>query len=204
MGKTKHPTREARPRALRTWNGALIMLCSGLAVAQGPSEPPRRPQQAALEMTSMASPRHGGADSGPGHLRDDKSSQADAAATQRPRDARATLLAWADAWAAQAPDRYLAFYARTFQPANAASRSQWEAARRDRITKPRFIEVELAEIMIMVHRDYTEATFLQSYRSDTYRDRVTKQVELIWEQEQWKIRSERTVDKEALPRTIDR
>lgn len=96
------------------------------------------------------------------------------------------------------------FYARSFQPADSTSRSAWEAARRARITKPRFIEIEIADIMIMVHRDHTEATFLQSYRSDAFRDQVAKQIELIWEQEKWKIRSERLVEAEAIPKVIER
>jgi ketosteroid isomerase-like protein len=119
-----------------------------------------------------------------------------------PRDARATLLAWADAWSRQDPDQYLSFYARSFQPPKATSRTAWEAARRERISKPRFIEVEVANIVIVVYRDHTAATFLQTYQSDTFRDRVAKRVELIWEQGngrfEWKIRDERVVEAEPV------
>jgi Flp pilus assembly protein TadD len=51
---------------------------------------------------------------------------------------------WAKAWSSQDLDKYFASYAESFIPAKGESRKAWEKTRRERISKPSSINVELA------------------------------------------------------------
>ncbi len=103
----------------------------------------------------------------------------------------AMVQAWAEAWAAQDVARYLGFYSRGFRPPDGLDRDAWEAQRRDRLAAPTFIRLALVfEEARSVGVDGGWARFRQSYRSNTYRDVVTKRLELTWEDEDWKIARE--------------
>ena len=47
------------------------------------------------------------------------------------------LEAWTRAWSSNDADGYLGFYAPDFQTPNGEPREEWEAARRERLAKPR-------------------------------------------------------------------
>ncbi len=103
----------------------------------------------------------------------------------------AMIQAWAEAWATQDVDAYLAFYSQAFRPSRGLSRGAWAAQRRQRLTGPRFIELSLVfEEARSVGVGQGWARFRQAYRSDTYRDAVTKRLELVWEDQDWKIAQE--------------
>lgn len=96
---------------------------------------------------------------------------------------------WAEAWSSQSVERYLACYARDFRTPAGRTRQQWEAERRERISKPRFIQVgisfqgkprPLVPGRILV-------TFRQEYTSDVYSDVIWKTLELVREDDGWKI-----------------
>ena len=107
------------------------------------------------------------------------------------RLARGAIRGWATAWANQDVEAYLGSYSRDFQPTGGLSREAWEAKRRERLTAPTSIEVELSEIDVRIgENDHVTATFVQQYRSDRYRDAVKKNLELVREQGQWKILKE--------------
>jgi sugar lactone lactonase YvrE/ketosteroid isomerase-like protein len=102
---------------------------------------------------------------------------------------------WAAAWSSQDVERYLTFYASDFLPANGMSRDQWSARRRQRIEAPESIEVriETAEVDLL-NPDRAEVTFLQSYRSDRFSDRVRKVLVLVREVGGWKIAAETVLE----------
>jgi tetratricopeptide (TPR) repeat protein len=93
---------------------------------------------------------------------------------------------WAKAWSAKDVDAYLAAYASDFS-ADGMSRSKWEAQRRARITGPKQIEVKISKLKVDRHSDTASATFRQAYRSDRHRSTVTKTLELVLQDGQWRI-----------------
>lgn len=118
------------------------------------------------------------------------------ATAARPRAARepasdglgARVHAWAAAWAAQHVDTYLSLYAPNFEPATGETRDAWAANRRLRIAHPRSITVSLDALELRITGpDRAHASFVQHYRSDTYSDTVHKQLELIWDRDDWYI-----------------
>ncbi len=99
---------------------------------------------------------------------------------------------WARAWSEQRADDYLGFYSERFQPPGSVTRAEWEALRRDRITRPRFIQVGIGGLEVELTTPVlARVTFDQSYRSDSYRDAVRKTLELVREDGRWKILDER-------------
>ena len=100
---------------------------------------------------------------------------------------------WAKAWSAQDVDTYLASYAREFVPPKRMSRTAWEKERRKRLLKPGFIKITLSDMKINLHgKDYAEVRFTQSYQSDTYGDKVKKEILMRKVENNWLITQERT------------
>ncbi len=100
---------------------------------------------------------------------------------------------WANAWSAQDVDAYLASYGRQFVPPKGLSRTAWEKERHVRLNKPRFIKVTLTNIKINLHgKDYAEVRFTQGYQSNTYGDKVKKEVLMRKVDDNWLITQERT------------
>lgn len=99
--------------------------------------------------------------------------------------------AWAAAWSEQRVGDYLFFYARAFRPSGGGSRSDWAELRRRRLEAPSFISVEVADLAVDIDGpERARVVFEQSYRSDSYQDRVRKSLELVREDGLWKILSE--------------
>jgi tetratricopeptide (TPR) repeat protein len=74
---------------------------------------------------------------------------------------------WAQAWSSKNLDQYFASYGAGFQPAKGESRKAWEQQRRERITKPAKINVEVSNINITsTADDSAKVRFKQSYRAD--------------------------------------
>jgi murein L,D-transpeptidase YafK len=100
---------------------------------------------------------------------------------------------WANAWSAQDVDSYLTSYGRQFIPPKGLSRSAWEKERNVRLKKPRYIKITLTDIKINLHgKDYAEVQFTQSYQSDTYGDKVKKEILMRKVDDKWLITQERT------------
>lgn len=110
----------------------------------------------------------------------------------RKRELTELASAWAAAWSGQRVEAYLACYAAGFRPPDGRSRADWEAARRERILKPRQIEVRLAGFAAeLVDARRARVRFEQTYRSDRYVDTVHKTLELVREDGAWRIADER-------------
>ena len=105
-----------------------------------------------------------------------------AAASQADTDASVlrSVKAWAQAWSAQNVDAYLAFYAVDFKTPDGQARADWEKDRRARVSGPRSIKVTLRDVKVVPRDDrHVSVIFQQSYRSDRFRGRTRKSLEMI-------------------------
>lgn len=101
---------------------------------------------------------------------------------------RAAVTAWAHAWSEQNVPAYFDAYGDDFSPASGQSRSAWEHERRQRITAPSSIQVQLSNFKFKRLDDaHSRVSFTQRYRSDNYRDSVRKTLELRYEHKDWRI-----------------
>lgn len=102
-----------------------------------------------------------------------------------------TVRGWARAWSDKDFDRYLSFYARDFVTPKSEPRGKWEAARRERLTTPRVIEVEVITPAVRIDDpSHATVTFKQNYRADSYRSSGRKTLKLVREGERWLIQRE--------------
>ena len=101
---------------------------------------------------------------------------------------------WAAAWSAQDVAAYLDAYASGVSPDPALDRAEWERQRRVRLAKPASIQIGIERLEVRrAGADQVTVTFEQEYHSDTYRDRVRKELTLRRERGQWRIVAERTL-----------
>ncbi len=102
---------------------------------------------------------------------------------------------WARAWSEQRVEDYLALYARNFRPPDGMRRGVWEEQRRQRISTPASITINVEQLeVVTVASRAAVATFVQHYRSETYQDRVPKLLDLVREAGEWRILEERLVE----------
>lgn len=102
---------------------------------------------------------------------------------------------WATAWSGQDVEAYLSAYSEQFVPADGQSLSRWKKTRFQRLQAPSFIEVEVNNIDISQTRQSGNylVTFLQSYKSNTYRDYTRKQLLMARESNRWLILREEVI-----------
>lgn len=101
---------------------------------------------------------------------------------------------WADAWRNKNHTGYINSYTALYRPNAKLNHQQWVKQRAQRLSKPKFIRVELEQINIKMLRDnLAEARFNQHYQSDTYKDAVKKRLMLVKVDDQWKISLERSL-----------
>ena len=99
---------------------------------------------------------------------------------------------WAKAWSAKDADAYLAYYAPGFQVPGGEPRATWEAARRDRITRPRSIEVTVGSPKVSFDANGRAiVSFRQGYKSDTLNTSGAKTLTLTKYNDRWLIIQER-------------
>ncbi len=103
-------------------------------------------------------------------------------------DVARVVTEWAEAWSDQRVDDYLAFYADSFAPGDGSSRSDWAALRRERVSGPEYIRVNVAILdSTVAGGDLATVTFMQAYESDRFSDQVTKTLEFARREGEWKI-----------------
>jgi tetratricopeptide (TPR) repeat protein len=111
-----------------------------------------------------------------------------------PADANGAITAavnkWAQAWASKNLDQYFASYGASFRPAKGQSRQAWEQQRRERISKPSKISVELANIKIESDDSTAKVKFKQSYRADGKPIRTNKTLLMKRDGDNWYIQEE--------------
>lgn len=108
------------------------------------------------------------------------------------KEASATVMAWAAAWSAKNTEKYLAFYANDFKTPGGETRADWEAARRERISKPKNIHVD-ARIMTIqfLDNDHAAVKIRQSYRATHLKTVSNKTLLLVQSGAKWLIQEER-------------
>lgn len=103
----------------------------------------------------------------------------------------AAVNAWADAWSAKDVSKYLSSYSDSFKPAKGESRKSWEQQRRERISKPSKISVELSNINVLAEdNNSAKVRFKQSYRADGKPIRTTKTLVMKKVGDNWLIDQE--------------
>ncbi len=104
---------------------------------------------------------------------------------------QAATQSWATAWSSHDVEGYLGQYASDFEPPDNLSRAAWEKQRRQRLTGPSKISVQVEWVGVSMRDDGSaEARFIQRYRSSTYSDQVLKTLTMTREGGAWKIRRE--------------
>ena len=103
-----------------------------------------------------------------------------------------TVQNWAQAWSQRDVKKYLRSYADDFQPADGASRAEWEAQRRARIGGKSYIKVSVNEPRIDISEDKASVEFRQIYTSETFRQENRKILSLGKRGESWQIVQEHT------------
>ena len=117
---------------------------------------------------------------------------APASAPEGSADVLRAVSKWAAEWSGKNPDGYLAAYAKSFKPEDGSSRSAWSAARRERVSAPRRIKVEvLGATVEMASATEAKVTFRQAYDSDSLQTRSRKTLTLVKEGSTWLITRER-------------
>ena len=98
---------------------------------------------------------------------------------------------WAKAWSSQDVDKYLASYADSFKTPKGESRKAWEQQRRERISAPKSISVELMnQNVTVVDSNNAKVTFKQSYKGAGKAIRTDKTLLLKKENGSWLIEQE--------------
>lgn len=128
------------------------------------------------------------------------SEQAKPAATEKPAaDAKGgkeavadAVHAWAKAWSAKNVSAYLQAYASDLVLAKGESRASWEKTRKDRISKPKSIEVSISSMDVKIS-DTTHArvSFKQSYRAPGFSGETWKTLMMVKSNGKWLIHEER-------------
>lgn len=107
------------------------------------------------------------------------------------RQVETFVRAWAAAWAGKRVNDYLGFYAPDFAPAGGISRGDWVIQRRQRLSTPKWIKVEVGKMtQESIAEDRVSVSFPQTYEADTYSDEVVKTLVLVWLDDSWRIASE--------------
>ena len=102
-----------------------------------------------------------------------------------------TVEGWARAWSSKDVDKYFSYYAGDFRTPKGEPRGNWEAARREQITKPRIIAVELVDPKVtLTDPNHATVAFKQIYRADAYRSSGRKTLELVRQGDRWLIQQE--------------
>jgi tetratricopeptide (TPR) repeat protein len=99
--------------------------------------------------------------------------------------------AWAKAWSDQNVDQYLASYADSFKTPKGESRKSWENTRRDRITRPKSIAVEVNNPTVKLETtDQAKVQFSQRYIANGKPQGTRKTLNMVKVNGNWLIEQE--------------
>jgi len=115
------------------------------------------------------------------------------AATNNSGEVLKTVNAWAAAWSAKNVKKYLSFYAADFKVPDGESRAAWEAARHERIGKPKSIQVGISGATVnFSDSNHATVKFRQSYRASHMKTSGNKTLLMVKSGGNWLIQEERT------------
>jgi tetratricopeptide (TPR) repeat protein len=120
-----------------------------------------------------------------------KAAPAPAASGEAKAQVTGVIESWARAWSERDVNAYLAFYAPDFEVPGGAGRAAWEKERKERIEKPKSIEVTVQVTNVKMGDNEATVTFRQAYKSDTLKSNNTKTIKLVRVGERWLIKQER-------------
>ena len=101
--------------------------------------------------------------------------------------------AWAAAWSSRDVNKYLSFYAADFKTPDQESRADWEAARQERISKPKSIQIGISNATVKFSdNDHAMVSFRQSYRASHLRTSGKKTLLMVRSGGKWLIQEERS------------
>ena len=101
---------------------------------------------------------------------------------------------WGAVWSKQNVPKYLSNYSVDFTVPGNLSRRGWEALRRIRVTRPKYIDLEIDYGRFeLIADDIIDVYFQQTYRSNLYRDKTSKILRLQLEEQGWRIVEERSL-----------
>lgn len=111
-------------------------------------------------------------------------------------DAEATVLKtlndWAKAWSSKNVSGYLGHYAKDFKVPGGENRSAWEKSRKERIGKPKSIQVAIESPRVTFSdASHASVTFRQAYKSDALSTSTQKTIVLVKTGDKWLIQQER-------------
>lgn len=156
------------------------------------------PAKVATAPAKPAAPEAKPAPAAPAQVKPAPAAPAPAAAKAAEKQTRAdeelikAVRSWAQAWSKKDVDAYLAHYARDFKTPKGQSRGTWEKSRRQRLTAPKFIEVELEGIKVeTVSGNTASVSFRQHYRSDSLKADGAKTLAMVRVNGKWLIQQER-------------
>ena len=105
---------------------------------------------------------------------------------------RVAINQWVNSWSTKDVETYIASYAPEFKPSRGLSRDIWEKGRRKRLSNPTFIKITLSNVEIEFREGgVAKVFFTQEYQSDTYSDKVNKDITLKLIDNKWLIMRER-------------
>jgi ketosteroid isomerase-like protein len=101
--------------------------------------------------------------------------------------------AWAAAWSSRDANKYLSFYAADFKTPDQENRADWEAARQERISKPKSIQIGISNATVKFSdSDHATVSFRQSYRASHLRTSGKKTLLMVRSGGKWLIQEERS------------
>ena len=104
----------------------------------------------------------------------------------------AAVNGWAKAWSSKDANAYLGYYAPGFEVPGGEARANWEATRRDRIVKPKSIEVSVGSPKVSFDANGRAIVkFRQGYKSDTLSTSGAKTLTLVKNDDRWQIIQEK-------------
>ncbi|MDO9052734.1 MAG: tetratricopeptide repeat protein [Gallionella sp.] len=100
---------------------------------------------------------------------------------------------WAAAWSSKNVKKYLSHYANDFKTPDGESRKAWAETRKDRISRPKYIDVKVSNGTV----DFTDDThatvkFHQDYRASNFKASGRKTLLMVKSGGKWLIQEERT------------
>src|SRR6266446_2239087 len=162
---------------------------SSIAQAGKTAEPARPPAVATASKKSATETKPA-----PGQAKKPAAKAAEQPARAREgntKDVLQAVRAWAGAWSKQDVDAYLAFYAKDFKTPKGETRAEWEAARKQRISTAKKIEVAVDSPKVTLKGDSAVVTFRQAYRSGSLKINGNKTLHLVRSDGRWLIQQER-------------
>ncbi|WP_156826998.1 L,D-transpeptidase Cds6 family protein [Geopsychrobacter electrodiphilus] len=101
---------------------------------------------------------------------------------------------WAKAWSNKDLEGYFSFYSEDYRPEPGRSLDEWHRMRLERLSRPQWIKVMIEDLQIRpIGVDRVQIKLKQIYSSDYYQDQILKSLNLVKENGQWRILTERSL-----------